>query len=145
MQKQFAVKGELNWDPAFITDVKTTITAGVRYAGRDIDQTFGRYLINGTEAGGVAGSCGKGFTPGAGFGPWLYYQDPGYCQAGAPTIPYSTAASNPELALTVNNFGVGNIIVKNPVDQRHHQPVDLSAKGMVGRRGREQYRTVLRG
>jgi len=70
-----------------------------------VDQTFGRYLINGTEAGGVAGSCGKGFTPGAGFGPWLYYQDPGYCQSGAPTIPYSTAASNPNLALTVNNFG----------------------------------------
>jgi TonB-dependent receptor len=113
-EKNFAVKGELYWDPAFITDVKTTITAGVRYAGRDVDQTFGRYLINGTEAGGVAGSCGKGFTPGAGFGPWLYYQDPGYCQSGAPTIPYSTAASNPNLALTVNNFGAGNIIVKNP-------------------------------
>ncbi len=113
-QKNFAGKAELQWDPAFITDVKSTITAGVRYAGRDIDQTFGRYLINGTEAGGVAGSCGAGFTPGAGFGPWLYYQDPGYCQAGAPTIPYSTAVSNPGLALTVNNFAVGNIIVKNP-------------------------------
>jgi TonB-dependent receptor len=112
--KNFAVKGEVNWDPAFITDVKTTITAGVRYAGRDIDQTFGRYLINGTEPGGVAGSCGAGFQPGAGFGPWLYYQDPGYCQAGAPTIPYSTAVSNPNLALTVNNFGAGPIIVKNP-------------------------------
>lgn len=112
--KNFAVKGEVKWDPAFITDVKTTITAGVRYAGRDIDQTFGRYLINGTQPGGVAGSCGAGFQPGAGFGPWLYYQDPGYCQAGAPTIPYSTAVSNPALALTVNNFVVGNIIVKNP-------------------------------
>jgi TonB-dependent receptor len=113
--KNFAVKGEVNWDPAFITDVKTTITGGVRYAGRDIDQTFGRYLINGTEPGGVAGSCGAGFQPGAGFGPWLYYQDPGYCQAGAPTIPYSTAVSNPNLALTVNNFGAGPIIVKNPL------------------------------
>jgi iron complex outermembrane recepter protein len=112
--KNFAVKGEIKWDPAFITDVKTTITAGVRYAGRDIDQTFGRYLINGTQPGGVAGSCGAGFQPGAGLGPWLYYQDPGYCQAGAPTIPYSTAVSNPALALTVNNFAVGNIIVKNP-------------------------------
>jgi iron complex outermembrane recepter protein len=113
-QKQFAVKAETQWDPAFITDVKTTITAGVRYAGRDVDQTFGRYLINGTEAGGVAGSCGANFQPGTGFGPWLYYQDPGYCQNGAPTIPYSTAVSNPGLALTVPNFAVGNIIVKNP-------------------------------
>jgi len=113
-QKNFAVKGEMAWDLAFITDVKTTITAGLRYAGRDVDQTFGRYLINGTEPGGVAGSCGAGNTPGAGFGPWLYYQDPGYCQASAPTIPYSTAVSNPGLALTVPNFAVGNIIVKNP-------------------------------
>jgi len=113
-QKNWAVKGEMQWDPAFITDVKTTITAGVRYSGRDVDQTFGRYLINGTEPGGVAGSCGAGNTPGVGFGPWLYYQDPGYCQASAPTIPYSTAVSNPSLALTVPNFAVGNIIVKNP-------------------------------
>jgi iron complex outermembrane recepter protein len=113
-QKNWAVKGEMQWDPAFITDVKTTITAGLRYSGRDVDQTFGRYLINGTEPGGVAGSCGAGNTPGTGFGPWLYYQDPGYCQASAPTIPYSTAVSNPSLALTVPNFAVGNIIVKNP-------------------------------
>jgi TonB-dependent receptor len=44
-------------------------------------------------------------------GPWLYYQDPGY---GTPNIPYSTALSNPALAKYVNNFGVGNILVKNP-------------------------------
>ena len=55
-QKDFAVKGEVKWDPPFITDVKTTITAGLRYSGRDVDQTFGRYLINGTLAdGAVAG------------------------------------------------------------------------------------------
>jgi iron complex outermembrane receptor protein len=109
-QKNFAVKGEMQWDPAFITDVKTTITGGVRYAGRDIDQTFGRYLINGTLADGLVAGTNTG-TPAAGFGPYLYYQDPGY---GNPSIPYSTALSNPALALTVNNFGVGNIIVKNP-------------------------------
>jgi iron complex outermembrane recepter protein len=109
-QKNFAVKGEVKWDPAFITDVKTTITAGVRYAGRDIDQTFGRYLINGTLADGQVAGTNTG-TPAAGFGPWLYYQDPGY---GNPSIPYSTALSNPSLALTVNNFAVGPIIVKNP-------------------------------
>jgi TonB-dependent receptor len=108
--KDFAVKGELHWIPPFITDVKTQITAGVRYAGRDIDQTFGRYLINGTLADGAVAGTNTG-TPAAGFGPWLYYQDPGY---GTPSIPYSTAVSAPKLALTVNNFGVGNIIVKNP-------------------------------
>jgi TonB-dependent receptor len=109
-QKNFAVKGEMQWDPAFITDVKTTITGGVRYAGRDIDQTFGRYLINGTLADGQVAGTNTG-TPAAGFGSWLYYQDPGY---GTPSIPYSTAVSNPALAQTVNNFAVGSIIVKNP-------------------------------
>jgi iron complex outermembrane recepter protein len=109
-QKNFAVKGEVKWDPAFISDVKTTITAGIRYAGRDIDQTFGRYLINGTLADGQVAGTNTG-TPAAGFGPWLYFQDPGY---GNPSIPYSTAVSNPGLALTVNNFAVGPIIVKNP-------------------------------
>jgi iron complex outermembrane receptor protein len=109
-QKNWAVKGEMQWDPAFITDVKTTITTGVRYAGREIDQTFGRYLINGTLADGEVAGTNTG-TPAAGFGPWLYYQDPGY---GNPSIPYSTAVSNPGLALTVNNFAAGPIIVKNP-------------------------------
>jgi iron complex outermembrane recepter protein len=109
-QKNFAVKGELKWDPPFVTDIKTTITAGVRYAGRDIDQTFGRYLINGTLADGSVAGTNTG-TPAPGFGPWLYFQDPGY---GNPSIPYSTALSNPGLASTVNNFGAGPILVKNP-------------------------------
>jgi iron complex outermembrane receptor protein len=116
-QKNFAVKAELKWDPAF-TDVKTTITAGVRYAGRDIDQTFGRYLINGTLANGQVAGTNTG-TPAPGFGPWLYYQDPGY---GNPSIPYSTALSNPALALTVNNFGVGPIMVKNPITGGMNHP-----------------------
>ena len=108
-QKNFAVKAEMAWEPAF-TETKTTITAGVRYAGRDIDQTFGRYLINGTLANGEVAGTNTG-TPAAGFGPFLYYQDPGY---GNPSIPYSTALSNPSLALAVNNFAVGKILVKNP-------------------------------
>ena len=117
-QKDFAVKGEVKWDPPFITDVKTTITAGLRYSGRDVDQTFGRYLINGTLADGAVAGTNTG-TPAAGFGPWLYYQDPGY---GTPSIPYSTAVSAPNLALTVNNFAVGNIIVKNPTTSGLNHP-----------------------
>ena len=109
-QKNFAVKGELKWDPPFVTEIKTTITAGVRYAGRDIDQTFGRYLINGTLANGEVAGTNTG-TPAPGFGPWLYFQDPGY---GNPSIPYSTPLSNPGLASTVNNFRAGPILVKNP-------------------------------
>ena len=109
-QKDFAIKAEMQWDPAFITDVKTTVTTGLRYAGRDIDQTFGRYLINGTLADGQVAGTNTG-TVGAGLGPWLYYQDPGY---GNPSVPYSTPVTNPGIAQTVSNFAVGNITVKNP-------------------------------
>ena len=112
--KQFAVKGEGQWDPTFNAALPATLTAGVRYAGRDIDQTFGRYLINGTLADGSIAGNANGPTPnnpGAGYGPWLYYQDPGY---GTPNIPYSTATTNPKLAMTFPNFGVGSILVKNP-------------------------------
>ena len=116
-EREFAVKAELQWDPAFIKDVQSHVTAGIRYAGRDLDQTFGRYLINGTLANGdIAGNAngpaGQPSNPGAGFGPWLYYQDPGY---GTPNIPYSTAVSNPGLVSVVPNFAAGNIIVKNPI------------------------------
>jgi iron complex outermembrane receptor protein len=113
--KQFAVKTDLQWDPVFVKDIPMTISAGVRYAGRDLDQTFGKYLINGTLADGQVAGAGLSpepagvVTPGA--GPWLFYQDPGY---GTPNIPYSTALTNPKLALTVPNFAVGNILVKNP-------------------------------
>ena len=112
--KQWAVKADLQWDPAFVKDVPTTLSAGLRYAGRDVDQTFGRYLINGTLANGQIAGNANGPTPtnpGTGFGPYLYYQDPGY---GTPNIPYSTAVSNPGLVGTYPNFAVGNIIVKNP-------------------------------
>jgi iron complex outermembrane receptor protein len=107
-QRQFAVKTNVQFDPAFIKDVPSTLSAGVRYAGRDIDQTFGRYLINSTlPDGSVAGNVND---PNG--GPYVYYQDPGY---GTPNIPYSTATSNPGLAKLVGNFAVGNILVKDPV------------------------------
>jgi TonB-dependent receptor len=107
-QQNYAIKGDFQYDPTFVKNVDTTLSAGGRYGSRDVDQTFGRYLINGTEANGqVAGNVGSG----AGSGPWLYYQDPGY---GTPNIPYSTATSNPSLAKTVNITGVGSAIVKNP-------------------------------
>ena len=103
-----AVKADGVYTPKYLQEVDAQISFGIRYADRSVDQTFGRYLINGTEANGqVAGNVGSG----VGSGPWDYYQDPGY---GTPNIPYSTATSNPALAKVVNNFAVGNIIVKAP-------------------------------
>jgi len=113
-QHEFAIKLNAQYDPAFVQGIDSTISSGLDYAGRDVNQIFGRYLINGTLANGeIAGNANgpNPSNPGVGFGPYDYYQDPGY---GKPNIPYSTALSNPGLAMTVNNFGAGNIIVKNP-------------------------------
>jgi len=106
-QKNWAAKGDISYKPSFITNIDAKISAGFRVAGRDIDQTFGRYLINDTTNGTTIPVCCQ--NPGV-TGPWLYYQDPGY--AG---IPYSTAVSSPNLAQTVNNFAAGPITVKNVV------------------------------
>ncbi len=101
-QEQYAIKGDLSYDAPFLKDVGAVFTIGFRYSDRKVNQDFGRYLIDGGGAGNVG-------TPNG--GPYLYYQDPGY---GTPNIPYSTATSNPALAHTVNNFGAGNILVKDP-------------------------------
>ncbi len=106
-QQNYAIKADLQYDPTFIRNVDSEISSGFRYGSRGVDQTFGRYLINGTLANGqIAGGSGD---PNG--GPWDYYQDPGY---GTPNIPYSTATTNPGLAKTVNIKGVGNVIVKDP-------------------------------
>ena len=109
-QEQKSLKFDVVWDRSSFT----SLSAGARYATRDVDQTFGRYLINGTLSNGqIAGGntgCNSASAPNV-CGPWLYYQDPGY---GTPNIPYSTATSAPGLGMTVNNFAVGNILVKNP-------------------------------
>jgi iron complex outermembrane receptor protein len=105
-QQQFALKGDLEYDPNFIKGVDTTLTAGVRYGSRHVGQTFGRYLIDGVDSTGkaLANCCQdpNGST-------WLYYSDPGYAN-----IPFSTALSNPGLVKTVNIKGVGPVVVKDP-------------------------------
>ncbi len=106
-QTQDAVRGALIYKPDYLASVDGTITGGFRIATRDVDQTFGRYLINGLTTGGtpIANCC----TAATG-GTYLYYQDPGYA-----AIPWDTAVSNPTLVKTVNNFALGNVIVKNPI------------------------------
>jgi iron complex outermembrane receptor protein len=111
---QWAVKADGALDESDKTGIDSRLSVGFRIANRNIEVVFGRYLINGTLANGeIAGNANgpNPSNPGAAFGPYDYYQDPGY---GTPHIPFSTALSNPGLALTVNNWGAGNIIVKNP-------------------------------
>lgn len=100
-----AVRLDLHWNPSGVH--ATTISGGARFGTRDMNEVFGRYLINGTLSNGqVAGNTGC-----ANCGPYDYYQDPGY---GTPNIPYSTATTNPGLMMTVNNFAAGPMTVKNP-------------------------------
>jgi hypothetical protein len=80
-------------------------------AGREIDQTFGRYMIDGSGTKGIGGVGGHSG------GKLLYFHrkaapsvllDPGYA-----TIPYSTAATNPGL-VNHDNFASG-MIAADPV------------------------------
>lgn len=106
-QEQDAIRASVVYKPGFLKGVEGSITAGFRIAQRNVWQTFGRYLIDGRDVNGnyISNCCYA-----AGNGPGLYYLDPGYA-----AIPYDTAVSNPSLALTVNSFAFGNMIVKNPV------------------------------
>lgn len=108
-QTEEAIRGALVYKPAFLASVDGALTGGFRVAKRDVDQTFGRYLINRESTPGVVGSncCFNAATSGN----FLYYQDPGYDSQ----IPWDTAVSNPALAKTVHNFALGNIMVKDPV------------------------------
>ncbi len=105
-QEQYSIRADAQYDPPVLQSLGFTLSAGIRYGDRKVDQTFGRYLIQGVSASGqpLANCCQD---PNG--GSLLYYLDPGYIG-----IPYSTAVSSPSLAKTVNNFAVGNIIVKNP-------------------------------
>ena len=95
---------DLHFDAAWDVKPGMVIEAGVRGAGRDVNQIFGRYLIT-SPNGALINTCCQS----AGGGNFVYYVDPGYAN-----LPYSTALSNPNLAMTVNNFGAGTITVKNP-------------------------------
>lgn len=108
-EKNYAIKGNLYFKPGPNLD----LTGGVRYEQREIDYVHGRYMENGIDPYGVggvgAGTAAGNCCIGPGSGTWIYFSDPGYA-----TIPYSTPQTNPNLALTVNNFASGPITVKNP-------------------------------
>jgi TonB-dependent receptor len=115
--RNYAIRADGEYDLPFIKSVPNTLSFGVRYASRDEDVQHGKYLIDGEESDGL--QAGGVNTPGA--GPYLYYQDPGYCAGGGPNggcgagttyIPFSTATSNPGLVSTVKSFSGPTMIVK---------------------------------
>jgi iron complex outermembrane receptor protein len=117
--RNYAIRADGEYDVPFIkAAAPMTLSFGVRYASRTEDVAHDKYLIDGQESNGLlAGGVG---TPNS--GPYLYYQDPGYCSGGGPNggcgqgttyIPFSTATSNPGLVNTVKSFSGPTMIVKN--------------------------------
>ncbi|HEU4626729.1 MAG TPA: TonB-dependent receptor [Steroidobacteraceae bacterium] len=117
-EKNQAIKGNLK----FAASERVAFTGGLRYAKRDVDQTFGRYLIDGATAGtgGVGAGTAAGnccIAPGQS-GTGIYFSDPGYAAipfsiAGTPA-PGSPGKSNPDLVKYFDSFAVGRIAVKDP-------------------------------
>jgi len=117
-EKNWAIKGNVHYNTA----KNFVISAGGRFAKRDVDQFFGRYLIDAATlgSGGVAAgapSGNSGLVAGQS-GTGIYYSDPGYA-----AIPFSIAgplpagspgSSNPELVKFYNSFASGRIAVKDP-------------------------------
>ena len=68
--ENWAVRGDVQWTPPFIESQNVTFSSGLRYANRQIDYNFGRYLADYSGKGELDGSqFGQNWTP---FG---YFQD----------------------------------------------------------------------
>ncbi|TNE63997.1 MAG: TonB-dependent receptor [Alphaproteobacteria bacterium] len=123
--ENYSVRGDIAYDPEFISSGNVTISAGARYAVRDIDFEQARYL---------ADYSGKGELDGTDFGqnwtPYGYFQDgaigfkscelpagtpgiPGGCDnrfGNSPPLitPFDTFTSNSGRVETINGFWGGN-------------------------------------
>jgi TonB-dependent receptor len=117
-EKNQAFRGNLHYK---VSD-GLTLSGGLRIAKRDVDQTFGRYLIDGATLGtsgvGAGTAAGNCCIAAGQSGTWLYYQDPGYAAIPfsiAGTLPAgSVGKSVPNLVKYYNSFASGKIAVKDP-------------------------------
>jgi iron complex outermembrane receptor protein len=131
--ENWAVRGDVQWDPPFIESGGVTFSSGLRLANREIDYEFGRFLADYSGQGELNGSAfGQNWTP---FG---YFQDGaiGYkscdipASAGAnfqfapcgrfdnsPALitPYQTFTGTPGRVETINSFWADGHITGNAV------------------------------
>jgi iron complex outermembrane recepter protein len=131
--ENYALRGDVQFDPPFIKDGSVTFSGGLRLANRKIDYEFGRYLADYSGKGELDGSAfGQNWTP---FG---YFQDGaiGYksCEipasAGAnfqfapcdrfgnsPALitPYQTFTGSPGRVETINGFWAPGHVTGNAV------------------------------
>ena len=87
-------KGAVNGNLHFKFNESLTLSGGLRYTDRDVEQTFGRYLIDaatvgygGVGAGTAAGNC---CIAAGQSGTGIYFSDPGYA-----AIPFTIMGTNP--------------------------------------------------
>ena len=99
VETEWSAKADAAYDLPAIWGASGTLEAGARFAERNVNAIFGKYLENDPTLASTATTQNN-----------LYYLDPGYV-----VIPYSTGATTPSLNLTTNIFGIGSVIVKNPV------------------------------
>jgi iron complex outermembrane recepter protein len=142
--KNWAVRGDVEFDPPFIKSGDVTLSGGVRLANRKIDYEFGRYL---------ADYHGKGELDGINFGQdWTgygYFQDGaiGYKSCDLPAsanfqfrpcsrfgnspaliTPYQTFASTPGRVEMINGFwGSGTVAGNQVLVQDRSQMSDARA------------------
>jgi len=140
--ENYSVRGDVEYDPEFIPSGNVTISAGVRYAVRDIEFEQARYLADYSGKGELNGlDYGQNWTP------YGYFQDGAIgfksCElpAGTPGIPagctnrfgdspplitpFETFTSNPDRVETIQGFwGSGNGGTSTLLAQDRGQMVD---------------------
>lgn len=126
--ENYSVRADGEYDPEFIPAGNVTLSAGYRYASRDVDYTRGRYMANLTSKGELDGTkFGQKWTP------YGYFMDGAIgfksCElpAGTPGIPnkcdnrfgnsapvvtpFQTFTGTPGRVETINNFfSSGNMV-----------------------------------
>lgn len=137
--ENYSVRGDFEYDPAFIAAGNVTITAGGRYANRTVELDTGRYLADYSRKGELDGTrFGQNWTP------LGYFQDPAVgfksCElpAGTPgkpncdnrfgnspplITPVQTFASNPGRVETINNFFPSGPVAGNTVNVQDRGPM----------------------
>lgn len=135
--ENYSIRGDIEYDPEFISGSNTIISAGFRYANRDVEFEEARYL---------ADYSGRGELDGTDFGenwtPYGYFQDGaiGFRSCGLPgapagctnrfgdspplITPFDTFGSNPGRVETIENYWSGNAGTTNLLLQDRSQMVD---------------------
>jgi len=138
--ENYSVRGDIEYDPEFVSSGNVTLSAGFRFAKRNVEFEEARYL---------ADYSGRGELDGTDFGqqwtPFGYFQDGaiGFKSCGLPgapagctnrfgdspplITPFDTFGSNPGRVETIENYWSGNAGTGSLLLQDRSQMVDGAA------------------